>query len=58
MEEKNRDYTKKQLSDAMTLITLLGKIPEEKRGTVVLATNAFISGMEAAGGLKELQNER
>lgn len=52
MKKRNEDYTPKQLEDATTLITLLGRASEDERRTAIIATNAFMIGMRAASILK------
>lgn len=40
-----RIYTEDQLHDAETVAKLLTKVPESKRGIVLMMVDAFVNGM-------------
>ncbi|WP_352415240.1 hypothetical protein [Oscillibacter ruminantium] len=42
-----KKYTEDQLRDAETVAKLLAKVPESKRGIVLMMVDAFVNGMAA-----------
>ncbi len=42
-----RIYTEDQLHDAETVAKVLEKVPESKRGIVLMMVDAFVNGMTA-----------
>lgn len=45
--DANRIYTEDQLHDAETVAKVLEKVPESKRGIVLMMVDAFVNGMTA-----------
>ncbi|MEG1594272.1 MAG: hypothetical protein RR350_07640 [Oscillibacter sp.] len=45
--ETNKKYTEDQLHDAETVVKVLAKVPESKRGIVLMMIDAFANGMAA-----------
>lgn len=42
-----KKYTEDQLHDAETVAKVLAKVPESKRGIVLMMVDAFVNGMAA-----------
>lgn len=45
--DAKRIYTEDQLHDAETVAKVLAKVPESKRGIVLMMVDAFVNGMTA-----------
>lgn len=50
-----RIYTEDQMHDAETVVKVLAKVPESKRGIVLMMVDAFVNGMVAQENI-DVQN--
>ncbi|MEG2176902.1 MAG: hypothetical protein RRY97_08535 [Oscillibacter sp.] len=45
--DTKRIYTEDQMHDAESVVKVLAKVPESKRGIVLMMVDAFVNGMAA-----------
>lgn len=55
--DTKRIYTEDQLHDAESVAKVLAKVPESKRGIVLMMVDAFVNGMAAQANIDVSKTE-